>query len=215
MKKLVYGLNYHPENILSDPELRGVVKPASCQRDDVMHIVFSNGTLNFEMHLFLQSLKKVGIGWGELRDFIAEHGFVSRSLTTNGFQNIFSLQKETNWKDTFKAGATEMLAMYPIVRHWIETKLKDRQSLTKNFASIFCLMEQCDILDSIRYKMTSEQLQRSVTQLKNAISTHLRIFVNTYGARMVKPKHHEMMHIPDQLLVDGICMSCWVTEREK
>ena len=52
-----YGLNYHPDAILFDKELRRYVRPATCNRMDLMHVVYSNGVLAAEVMLFLRSLK--------------------------------------------------------------------------------------------------------------------------------------------------------------
>ena len=116
--------------------------------------------------------------------------------------------------DIFRGSAGQILSVYPIVRHWIETNLGEQRSMSKHIASILCLFELCDLVMLATTPMSPADLRSTAAKIKKAASAHLRAYVLVYGKQAVKYKHHQFMHVPDQILADGCVLSCWVTERE-
>ena len=51
-------------------------------------------------------------------------------------------------------------------------------------------------------------------QLKVQIRTYMIKFVAAHGRDAVKPKHHELLHVPRQLLRDLALLTCWTAERK-
>ena len=215
-EKYMYGLNWCPQGILADKELRQFIKPPECQRDDPLHILWSNGIVGVELALFLKACKNVGRfdPWESLREHIAQRSWRTRQMTTSQILAMFNKHKESNMGDHFKGGAGQILGVYPIVRFWIETTMGERRSMTNHIASILCLFELCDLMEQAIAPMSPADLRKTVAAIKKAASVHLRLYVLVYGRQAVKFKHHQFMHVPDQILADGCVLSCWVTERK-
>lgn len=54
----------------------------------------------------------------------------------------------------------------------------------------------------------------SAPRLASAISDHLRLYVDAYGADSVRPKHHYMMHLPSALARHGTLIATYTHERK-
>ena len=48
----------------------------------------------------------------------------------------------------------------------------------------------------------------------SVIKLHREAFIAVYGEDELKPKSHQMFHVPDQIVHLGKCLSCFVTERK-
>ena len=117
------GLSYHSEGLLADAELRALVKPSSYHRDP-MHIMLSGGVMNSELYLVLRALSGVmpGFRYSCLKDFCDASWKWPRHRIKNNIGDVFSDVRETSSlaAQQFKAGASEVLAVYPLVRYFLE-----------------------------------------------------------------------------------------------
>ena len=80
------GINFIPQGYLFDLELRPFVRPATSNRFDAMHVVFSNGILGLEVMLFLRdSLAAEGIYFASVRRCV---GLSNISSCTHARTNV-------------------------------------------------------------------------------------------------------------------------------
>jgi len=56
-------------------------------------------------------------------------------------------------------------------------------------------------------------LGEAATALELATTEHLRLHMLAYGTQYVRPKHHWMQDIPDQIRQDGVVVDAFVVER--
>ena len=50
--------------------------------------------------------------------------------------------------------------------------------------------------------------------MRQAIADHAELSEEAYGIDLVKPTHHFIMHLPDQIEADGLCIDDFVHERK-
>ena len=107
------GIKYQADGLLYDTALRPFVSPTSSNRFDAMHILASNGLLNVEIALFLSvSQATIGASFAELRSFLVEEGWSPKT-------DLFSVVRETSCTGSIKAGASEIVSTYPVMRRFV------------------------------------------------------------------------------------------------
>lgn len=110
----------------------------------------------------------------------------------------------------FRGQASEIIAIYPMVRFYVEKYLGDVPDLAQRRGS---LMKCFGVLD-ILMDYTNGKISRRGC-LKRALSEWLEAFKTAYPDILVKPKAHYMQHVPSQVLRDfGMLLDCFVTERK-
>ena len=212
------GINCVPNGILADEELRSHVLPIKHTAYDSMHCLFSNGIASQEMHLFLQLCSQhLGITFGHMEDWCKAGWRTAKHIGSGATAAIavFSSRREQLSKDGFKGIASELLAIFPLMRHFIETVVKPRcpECMQDALASFAKLREAVAILNSMK-RDSSTITQSRCDHLKSTLATHLRLFKVAYGPDHVRPKHHLCQHIPDQVLAHKMVIDCWPCERK-
>jgi hypothetical protein len=213
-KQQTKGFTYHADALLFDHELRPHVKPASGTRVDAMHIVYSNGVLNAEIMLFLQSLKeKHGFYFQELRDFLQPWAF-SKTRNAGAPADCFNERREKSSHEMLKVGASELLAIYPAIRLFVFESLSGSKAMVKEVASLMKLFDVCDLLGEAMRCSTATRALELADQLDIAVAAYLEAFVEAYGIEAMRFKHHQLLHLANQLRKDGWLLTCWTLERK-
>jgi len=194
------GQNFCPQGVLADRDLRNYAKPLDSQFDS-MHIYWSNGIVDLEVDLMLQSLKK-------------EPGLNSQHLET--YVNSWSSASKTSlWlKDfQFKGMASQLMQLFPVLSYFLDKFLSTDASLTHELASFRALTRVVQLLK--RIKDTAEVSLQHTTELAKLQREHLSLFKRAYDAEThVKPKHHFSLHLPEQINRCSCLFDCFVTERK-
>ena len=124
----------------------------------------------------------------------------------------------SNAASRFKGKASELLAIYTILRHIVVEHIAavpDRLNrVEKEFESF---MAMCDVCDSVRvYKSGG---WKSSDAFLSTVQRYLTKFNSAYGfdgedVRYAVPKHHKLLYAPRQIDRDGFMMDNWTTERK-
>ena len=208
-----YGLNYHPDAILFDKELRRYVRPATCNRMDLMHVVYSNGVLGAEVMLFLRNLKvSHGYYFEELREYMADWRcpWIQRLKPAD----CFNVHREKSSKEFLKVGASELLGVYPALRHFVLQSLMRSKKMAKHIEALLALMEICDHCRQAVRCRTRDRAIELASKMDEVVPRYLEAFKAAYGAECMRFKHHQLLHVPDQVRADGFLMTCWALERK-
>jgi len=180
------GFNYNSHGILADMQPRPLLLPASVLTFDPMHCFCSNGTMSVAIFLFLQRCKSVlSIGYSELAVFFGADWQFPRHTAPKGkaMAEVFSPSRERASAETFKASASEVLMIYPVLLHFASTVVAASGRLREE---IDCLRALCAVLDL----WLAAKRGRPDQSFSTAITTHFNLFVRVYGPEHVKPKHH-------------------------
>jgi len=189
-----------------------VVKPSN--RFDPMHVIFAGGVLGQEVMLLLRAAKAAhGVYFKEIRQYMDEW-----SVPDCGHRgkpsDCFNERRESSSHDTLKAQASQLLGMYPILRHFVLEALSNSTALETQRRSFLALCEVCDWVVKGMHCNSKEDAVEIAAELAAAVKNYLLAFQLAYAVALLRIKHHELLHLPAQLLLDGTLMSCWTLERK-
>ena len=203
------GMSWCPEGVLADPDLRCHVAPASVNTYDSMHCVFSNGSIHVELWLLKGRLKLIGVGADLIEGFLSSAWKWPRDKAAKGkaLAEVFCPARLS--QDHLRAGATEMIMLYPLIRFLLTTVVMPSGQLGDEVSSFLSL---CDVLDTLQ---DLKRGRSSPEALARCVATHLEAFQKAYGLDLVKPKQHFTAHIPAQVSRDGgLLLDCFTLERK-
>ena len=115
-------------------------------------------------------------------------------------------------KHKVTSSASEVLSLYALVRHFVETQLATCEALERERASFQAACRVLDLILEAKRGPTSD-LPRIVPLLRTAFVDFLQKHIAAYGIRYIKPKTHLTGHIADQLLLDLMVLDMFVVER--
>jgi len=205
-----YGLTFCATGVLADDDLRHAVRPASIHTYDSMHVYFSNGICSFETHLFLQAARPVGVTMDMVKMFMSARWQWPAHLRSKGrdLHSLFTPARQGASPDSFKASASEMLMLMPMLRHFVETVIRPTGQLGRESSSMLALCAVTDELQAIK------RGGGSVAALTTAIRDHMTLFGLAHGREAFKPKHHYALHLAAQIQRDEGLLDCFVLERK-
>jgi len=114
------GLNYVPGGLMFDAEIRSIVRPTSTTFD-AMHVWFSNGICNTELHVFLEAAEtKCGLTYSVIHDYMHSADWRPHSCHANvDVARIFNESRRKANKENFKGMASIILALLPLLLHLV------------------------------------------------------------------------------------------------
>jgi hypothetical protein len=125
------GVSYEPEGLLADLELRRIAAPSSYARDP-MHTMIAGGVVNVEIFLLLKAISSCipGFKYETLRNFCGAAWLFPKCRPPGRLRDVFSEVRETSSlaAQIFKAGASEILSIYPLIRYFLEVTIMPRGS---------------------------------------------------------------------------------------
>ena len=195
------GINFNPFGVLLCEELRALVKPVTSSLYDPLHVWWSSGLVHYELNLFLHCLrlhankKKLPLRFKDIRSEYQEWHFPNqeqRCQTT--VEQLFADSRE----ESFRGNATDMIMALTFLEHYLLdiAPLGHLGGLEKEFASVRALVETCGIVMALKYGGDPDIL---LPRLESSIAKHMNVFCGAYGADKLKPKHHQQMHVLEQM----------------
>lgn len=212
----VLGVNLVPTGVLGDMFLRGHIKPISDTAFDLMHCLFSNGIASQEMHLILEQCSQhLGISFSHMETWCQAGWLTQKHADRNTASAVFSARREAASKDGFKGIASELLAIFPLVRHFIEAVVRPRcPAIMKDALESFSALCKAVAMVNAMKRVSTNVTRENCDTLKAMLASHLRLFQRAYGADCVRPKHHLCQHLADQFFAHKIVIDCWPCERK-
>ena len=209
------GYNFNPDGVLADSGLVPHVRPSSCLTYDSMHCLLSNGVLSLEVFLLLDVCEKhFHLKYPAIQlYFKSDWRFPGFSKCKGrAIHEVFNSTRESASKHSFKASATELLIVYPILRHFMDTVITPRcvpsGSLRAEVRSFAAACRIVDLLQAAKAGNVDHEGLRMVA------AEHLKLFVTAYGEEYVLPKHHFTQHLARQLLRDSFVLDAFTVERK-
>jgi hypothetical protein len=206
------GLNHCPTGLLADVEMRQHVRPIEVHTYDSMHTWLANGVAQTEIYLFMQALKqKLGLGHAHLQSLLNATWVWPKIYATWGRQagDIFNEVRCGGSQDSFRASASEVLMVYPVLLHLAEDTLGGDPRIAAERRSFIAMCKVLVTLENLKKGM-----QGSPEQLAAGIQDHMQAFLLAYSLEAVKPKHHFQVHVPGQIARDGQVLDTFTLERK-
>ena len=209
------GINYHPAGILFDRPLRKSFKPSTSHRYDALHILLSNGILALEIMLFLREAKRhVGMYFAHFREYADRVGWQSPSKRYTP-QGVFSPAREKSSKESLKAGASELLAVYAVLRQWALIEFTKIAAMRPALKSLLLLLDVVDlVLQAATTRLRAHEVKDIAARLDKTVWEYLSAFAECHGHAEMRHKHHELTHLAAQLLLDLRVLWCFTAERK-
>lgn len=207
------GFNLNPHGVLADKELRPFVAPTSATVRDSMHTLFSGGVMNIEIMALLNALEaadNLDFSWQIMRDLAdAEWHWFPGRLGHGAMREVFSEGREAASKAAgiFKAGASETLQVYPLIRHFLIEHMP-AACVAAQRASFLALCHVADLVREAKFHQTPEAVREN---LKAALVHWRNAHDVAYGKDLLVPKHHFAFHLPTQA---AIWLDCFTHERK-
>jgi hypothetical protein len=201
------GLNRNLDGVLACQELRPHLRPTSSTYDS-MHCWFSHGVATNELHLFLQAvMANLTLTWRQFAEYASAEWKVKKQSIYLA-PSVFVAGRQNS--DGLKAMASEVLCVMPIIRHLMETVIAPSGKLNKEVASFRAMCECASLLRQLKRTPSKALCQ----DLQLAQTRHLDLFLAAYPESEIKPKHHYSLHIPGQVIRDGMLLDTFVLERK-
>jgi hypothetical protein len=108
----------------------------------------------------------------------------------------------------FKSSQSEALSIYPVVRYWLVTVVRDIPTLAAPVYSFLCL---CDVMDLV---FLSGRGLSTADDIRSAVETYLEASAAAHGEDSMIPKHHYLLHLYKTMLQIGWLPCCMVLERK-
>ena len=207
--------------LLSHPRVRSDIDVLRVFHVDWAHTCLQDGTMTNELSCFVEACRqKTQLGarfWeSQLRSgwSFPFHTKVKQRALHRMF-NEYKIPSDDQ-VHTVKGSITDILGVYSLVRHIVETTPElNRPELDLERASFF---KGCSVVDSmLAAKRLQVSLREAAAYVREANVQHLQAHVAAYGKRKVKPKNHwafdvadamerddEWMFLPDALSLERI-----------
>jgi hypothetical protein len=210
------GLKHVTGGILEDVELRSHCLPIDNTDYDSMHCFHANGIASQEIHLFLKLCSQhLDITFKHLQQYCESGWKTPKNASIKDAAGVFSEKRESASKDGFKGIASDVIAIFPLINHFVETVVRPRcPDCMKDALASFLIL--CKIVSTHnRMKRVATAITRqSCDSLKVMLSTHLQLFKRAHGAEQVRPKHHLSQHLAEQIFARKLIIDCWPCERK-
>ena len=208
------GLVYNAHGVLADAELRAHVDLRANARDP-MHVMFVGGVLNTEMWAVLNAWRRVrkGFSWKVLREwFAAAWRYPAARAKHMSLPKIFTDTREeaSNAAQSMKLGASELMAVYSIIRHFVEVEVLPSGLIPLACASYLACCRAVDHYTAMKHSLT----RGGRSMYADAVAEAGRCHVAAYGIELWRPKNHYWYHTGSQWEEDGLVLDCWVHERK-
>lgn len=176
---------------------------------DWVHCMLADGVLSVEAHLLIASAE---VATNDLEMYLkGDWCFpqASRAKSRTLWQLFDSARASSQEK--VKGSASEMLGLYSLLRHFVETRLQGVHGIVSQKASF---QAACRIVDVILLaKQGRVPLKRASRMLQEALIDHLSKHKHAYGDSNLKPKHHFMFDVADQWQHQAEVVDAFVVER--
>lgn len=211
-----HGLNANPDGILADFVLRPYVDPISAMAYDWVHTFLQDGTFTVEAFEFLRSAEAHGVRASDIRTFLKDESWsfpAASRAKAKVLHRVFDEYRSQSSQEAekLKCTASELLGLYGLLRHFIETRVGDHADLAAKRASF---QAACSCLDLILFaKRGLASCDEVAPRLLQASCRHLQLHIAAYGHSHIKPKHHWALDIADQIRDHDCVLDAFIIER--
>jgi len=210
------GFHANAKGVLADRELRAHLRLGETCTYDWVHTELQAGILTVEMFLFIQAGESLDvISFHALESYFKE-GWIFPALSRNKGQQLFRIfdehrSRSCHQNERLKLNASELIGIYGLFRHFIETTIGDRPELARERDSLQKCFAVVDMM--LDAKRGTTPMQDAVGALRRAHAAHMNAHMALYGTSHILPKHHWMWDVFEQMLRDPLVLDAFVIER--
>ena len=121
------------------------------------------------------------------------------------------IEEANRQADTVKAGASELLQMYGLVRQWAFCHLPDDPRLEKEKLAFAVVCKAVDIM--LMAKRRAWTMQWAGQRLEAHLVEHAKLHADVHGENKIRPKHHWAFDVAQQMQGDESVFDAFIVER--
>ena len=151
LKKLeqLNGLNHCFHGLLADRRLRVEFDIVQVATMDWMHSALQDGFLTEECSLVVSACRSTGVTFEDLRLYLDDDQWTfpkASGTKLKALSRVFSSYRVSVDSDKLKCSASELLGLYALLRHYVETKIAHHHEVR---AQVGSFKAACEVVDSI------------------------------------------------------------------
>ena len=197
-----FGISYIPGGLLFDNHIRGLLHPVDHYIRDPQHVLLSGGVAGTHMARLLATLGT------EIRRQLQAYVACFQMPKAAGKNPSSLLDDKRVEDDHMRCFAGELLDLAPLVMAFLEDALVPKNLFPDHTHCFSLLVRILQICTSGPRRAAS-----NVDELQRTIDNHHEMYKRLYP-EWIKPKWHQMLHIPEDVKDLGLMLSCFVTERK-
>ena len=160
-------------------------------------------------------LEATSIAKVDLESFLADAAWCypnASATKSRQLHRIFSARRSVEGKPhALRATCSEFLGLYGMMRCFVALRLG---AVPAHEAFKLSFDSACEVVDAVlAVKQGLVAIGDGADRLDRSIRRHLALHLNAYGDRHVKPKHHWMLDVAEQVRRDGCVIDAFVIER--
>ena len=205
----IQGFNPNPRGLLADKELGHHISFMDVATYDWAHCALQDGSLSSEVQAFVES---TGIPLRDIRSFLQDRTWrfpLSHTRKARCVWRVFEECRKSEEAHKLKCSASELLSMYGLLRNMIETRNLAPGTPQRESFEACCKVIDVLLLTKRGGVDIREGSAAMLTLLDNYMAAHLR----AYGGNGIRPKHHWMFDVAEQLARDLMVLDMFVIER--
>ena len=204
------GLSCTRQGLLADPTIRARVDILGTLTYDWLHAALQDGTMNVEVGLCLGACSSIGITSEDIKTHLEKDWTFPRSSRSKS-KVLYKYFDHGRKGHDIKPTASDMLSLYALLRFFFETRAGGRAEVKAQLDSFQAACACVDIL--LKAKRCLVPMRQAAQDLRSAVSRHFRLHREVYGSDKLKPKHHWLYDVCDQMERDPYILDCFIVER--
>jgi hypothetical protein len=210
--EVMSGFTWNPYGLVASRALCSHAAPLHVVTYDWVHSALQSGTLTAEVEAILSS---TSIGRAELQSFLADDSWQYPRFSATkakALHKVFDPRRiSTEDVDKLRATCSELVGLYGLLRFFFHLKLDGVAEFSEHLQSFDAV---CSIIDLLLHcKRGMAATSDTARDLRAALRLHLDSHIATYGTAHLRPKHHWMQDLPEQIVRDGLVLDAFVIER--
>ena len=206
------GFKWQQKSLLLDMPLRRHVDIIEVVVFDWVHTALNDGTVTQDAFLLVQACGRIGVTMRDLELYMQTAWEFPKVVRTKhkSLHQVFQTCRAPN-ADKLKCSASELLGLYALLRHFVEMRIEGNPAVAHQVASYKAACKTIDII--IRAKKGLMPLRQAGRELRDAVSDHMQKHICAYGTDHIRPKHHYMYDVCDQLEKAPAVLDAFIVER--
>ena len=206
------GVSFEPDGVLFAADLRDVCRPIEHYIRDTMHILVSGGVAGTETARVIEAIvSTLGEGglpanacYAHLQAYIDQFVMPKASAKRKGW----CVAEKMVGVDHMRCFASDLLDLAPLLLAFLEDVMAPRDLLVEHTRCYKLLVRILHICT-----MGPRQAASHLVEFRQSILDHHAMYRVLYPT-FIKPKWHQLLHVPENIQSLGMSLSCFTQERK-
>ena len=214
------GFKATEDGLLGDPVLRQHLNFLEVVRYDWAHTFLAESIVGHEMWDLIEAAEGHGIfTQGDIDKFLNEPWQIPGQKqikdigSFNRFKKLFDQHRQEVHEEhrTIKAGMSELLGLYALLRHFLESRVPPRSAIAHDIHLFALASKAVDLI--LAAKKRRVRVAEAGAELLSVLEQYMRLRVEARGNRRITPKSHWAFDIAQCMVADDFLVDAFTLER--